>query len=555
MKIFCKALIRPVLHICLVLIGLGSFGLNATIDEIHNELESKSLTTEKLASCIYDADIATINKGFQFSVEMNHMYALAPGILGYNPSYRASLEKIGDYEGDSFNVLVDRITPQAMRFPPGTFSSFYDWETQALDEDLARKYANKSIMSAIQHQRKSNKGKLFISDYRSFLSLANKKNIQPFIILNIYSKSTDDAYSTIYRVKKQFSDPIHWELGNELSNSDYQNKSRKTPWNSEIYLKRAIDLSKYIKQKYPDDMIGVVGAELIKERGHKNVPTWIDDFLDLWAQRVIKNSKYFDAVIYHPYINILDRLIKEGGKEKNKVPGCATLSIEAKKAVTAYQWVFSAAQEVPVAYSEYTREFLPKKKLWLTEVGLLGAKKIDMINFGSTGISRAMFNIVYFAHWLKNQENLTSYMFHVLDYGRGDFSALNLDSSLNANSVSYVLLQKLLRNANKVDVQVFSPDKKMYGVGPYSEAEVSPVVVMVSSGSDGVQMLVVNFGFVKASVAALFESNKISTIGGALDFSINPGDMHTIDDMRTSVSTRKYIDIPPMSINLIEQNK
>jgi hypothetical protein len=553
---FYKVIITPALLIFVGMVwGMSAFNTNAATDENYKESNSKSLTLKKLASCIYDADVTTIDKNFQLTVDMHNLRALVPDILGYNPSYRASLEKLGDYEGDSFNHLVDRLTPQALRFPPGTFSSFYDWDTQTLDEDIARKYANKTIISAIQNQRKFNKGKLFISDYRSFLSLANKKSIQPFIILNIYSKSTDDAYSTIYRVKKQISDPIYWELGNELSNSDYQNKSRKAPWNSEIYLKRAIDLSKYIKQKYPDDMIGVVGAELIKERGHKNVPIWIDDFLGLWAQRVIKNSKYFDAVIYHPYINILDRLIKEGGEEKNKVPGCAALSIEAKKAVTAYQWAFSAAQEVPVAYSEYTLEFLPKKKVWLTEVGLLGAKKIDMIDFRSTGISRAMFNIVYFAHWLKNQSNLTSYMFHVLDYGRGDFSALNLDSSLNANSVSYILLQQLLRNANKVDVQVFSPDKKMYGAGPYSKSEVSPVVAMVSSGSDGVRMLVVNFGFIKASVAAPFESNKISTIGGALDASINPGEMYTIDDMRKSVSTSKYIDIHPMSINLIEQNK
>ena len=553
---FYKVIITPALLIFVGMIwGISSFNTNAATDENHKESNGNSLTLKKLASCIYGVDITTIDKSFKLTVDMHSLRALVQDILGYNPSYRASLEKLGDYEGDSFNVLVDRLTPQSLRFPPGTFSSFYNWDTQTLDEDLARKYANKTIIAAIQNQRKFNKGKLFTSDYRGFLSLTNKKNIQPFIILNNYSKNTGDAYLTIHRVKKLFSGPVHWEIGNELSNSDYQSKSRRTLWNSEIYFKRAIELSKYIKQKYPADMTGVVGAELIKERGHKNVPVWINEFLDLWGQRVIEHSKNFDAVIYHPYINILDRLIKEGGKEKNKMLGCAALNTEAKKAVTAYQWVFSAAQEVPVVYSEYTRGFLPKKEIWLTEVGLLGAKKIDMIDFSSTGISRAMFNIVYFAHWLKKQSNLTSYMFHVLDYGRGDFSALNLDSSLNANSISYILLQRLLKNADKVDVQAFSANEKMYGAGPYSKAEVSPVVVMVTSGSDGVRMLVVNFGFIKASVVAPFESNKISAIGGSLDVSINPGDMYAIDDMRTSISTGKYIDIPPMSINLIEQNK
>jgi hypothetical protein len=188
----------------------------------------------------------------------------------------------------------------------------------------------------------------------------------------------------------------------------------------------------------------------------------------------------------------------------------------------------------------------------LTELGILRSGQDELLDLGPNGVAHAMFNIVYFAHWVKNLPNLRAYMFHVLDYGRHDFAALNLDKSLNANSVSFLFMQRLLGDATKISVQSFTQGARLHGVGPYRNHEISTVVALLASGPKGKRALVVNLGFSEAKIASPFESTKTTIVGGSPDSTIAPATFWSLDEIPNRTTAKRLLYLPPMSITLAE---
>ena len=294
------------------------------------------------------------------------------GMLGFNPSFIAADHKRGDFRGSSFGRLMDLFSPQALRYPPGTFASFYDWDSQTIDEPLVRRYAKKSMLKTIRDQRNRNQGNLIKSDYRSFLSLARLRKVQPFIVLNLLTRDSDEAQEVVADIKKDYKGLIDWELGNEVSNVEYLNARPGSPWNVNVYSERVAKVSGFIRESYPEDMIGIVGAELLKVRGYVHVPVWIERFLRNWAEQMSREADSYDAVIFHPYVNLIKDIIDAGIREQRSVAECTALDQESLRAVVQYLWIFSTAQEVPRAYDTNADHYYPNKQLWLTEVGLFG---------------------------------------------------------------------------------------------------------------------------------------------------------------------------------------
>ena len=510
-----------------------------------------ALTLDEFSACVaWGAGSDASSKPYQLNLSGPKRPWL--GMLGFNPSFIAADHRAGNFQGQSFGHLMDLLTPQALRFPPGTYASFYDWDTQSIDESLAREFANKAMVESARNQRKRNQGDLIKSDYHSFLSLVNERSLDPFIVLNMLTKDSDDAEQTIAKVRKKLHGPVNWELGNEVSNVEYLGAGRQSPWNVDVYTGRVGVVSEFIRNGNPQDKIGIVGAELLKERGHIHVPGWIEQFSLNWARRMSREAVNYDAVIFHPYINLVDDVIEAGMYGQRSIAECSVLDQESRRAIVQYQWVFSAAQEVPRAYDAYADFYYPNKQLWLTEVGLFGEKAVAPLNFSANGVLRALFNIVYFAHWLDKVPNLRAYMFHVLDYGIGDFAALYPDRSLNANSVSYMLLHYLLDGATDYSVQVLDQNGRLHGVGPYHANSISPIVALIALGPSGVRVLVVNLGLSVANMKSPFDAVEIRMLGGSPSSSIASDELYSLDDLPSTTTTDQVLKLPPMSLILIE---
>ncbi|MFZ5619811.1 MAG: hypothetical protein ACOY5W_02170 [Pseudomonadota bacterium] len=475
-----------------------------------------------------------------------------PGVLGFNPSFAAG-DGRGDFQGSAFSRLVGMFSPQALRYPPGTYATFYDWDSMVIDEQLAKRHANKAMLASIRHQRKRADGRLIASDYRSFLAMARARSQNPFIVLNLMTADATHARSAISKVKRQFDGTIFWELGNEVANSEYQRLRLPAPWSVETYVERVAAISRYIKDGYPGDRIGAVGADLLVERGHVRAPAAVERMSKRWAERMSNAAEFYDAVIFHPYINLVDDVINVGLLHSRSVAACSGLSRDVLRAVVQYRWIFSAAQEAPARYSVYSDIYHPGKDLWLTEIGLFGDKAKAPLDLSAYGVPRLLFNVAYFAHWVDRVPGVRAYMFHVLDYGKGEFAALNPDGSLNANSVSYLLLRYMLDHPDGLSVQAFGQDRRLEGVGPYQGSAISQIVALMSNGGRDGRALVVNLSPFQGRLAAPYPVVRIRTLGGAPSARIPPGRIRALDDIPAVMTEERVLVLPPLSISLIEQ--
>lgn len=470
------------------------------------------------------------------------------GVLGFNPSFDAGSPR-GDFRGAAFGRLVKLLKPDALRYPPGTYANFYDWNAMVIDEEQSRRFANKAMLGSIKHQRERT-GHLIKSDYRSYLALAQSLGQTPFIILNPLTQSLPAAQEVVSSVMRLVQGNVNWELGNEVTNPEYLRVRQGSPWSAETYAGWVSSMARFIRQADPGGKIGIVGADLLRERGYIDAPGAIERFLTDWATRMSAITEAYDAVIYHPYVNLLDQVVDQGIRKNRGSRACRSLDDDALRAIAQYQWVFAAAQEVPARYRAYVDARHAGKEVWLTENGLFAGNAEPPLNFGAYGIPRTLFNMAYFIHWLDRVPNLRAYMFHVLDYGKGEFAAVNPDGSLNANSLAFLFLRRMLDDPDGFSVQIPRPDARFGGVGPYRDVAIASVVALVSRTA----AVVINISPESATLALPFPSARIRSLGGAPWARIEPGEFRSLNDIpATSVRDAPVMTLPPVSVHLIER--
>ena len=486
-------------------------------------------------------------------IQWNGLKPFSKALIGYNPSYRASNEQLGNFSSSDFRKLLTLFPVYSLRFPPGTYANYYNWEEMSLDEVLVKSSKKKSMINSIDQQKEDNKGKLIKSDYKSFLKLSDDQNIWPFIILNPYLRDQSYNESIVKYVKQETKRIIHWELGNELSNTEYQYSKFDDGWNSKIYSKRISELGTYIKSKYPDDKVGVVAADLLEERGHISVPKWINEYVKSWNRDVASSKKYYDAVIFHPYINIFDKTTNETVKDMHKKTACKDLSNETKKVLAIYKWNYSSAQEVPKHYNAFIEENYSSKEVWVTEVGLLGNSEDHTLGYGVDKFMRTLFNLAYFSNWVGEVPELKTFMFHVLSYGKGSMSAIYPDGSLNANTLSYLLLNRLLEGADQISIERFNYTSNVYGSGVYSDTVIDPIIVIKAEGGETRRMLAINIGMESIPAVIPFGSAKQTVIEWNKAHTIMQGKYYRIEEISDVSTVKNQIILPPLSVVLINE--
>ncbi|MFV8816187.1 hypothetical protein [Haliea sp. E17] len=474
-------------------------------------------------------------------------------IIGFNPSFRGgNSSKPGSFTRLSYRAYLDSFPVGALRFPPGTYANYYDWDSMTLDAHLVDESPLLSMHKSIDQQKIDNSGFLIRSDYREFLSLVKDEGIQPFIILNPYLRSIEYNQQVIETIKHIYPGRIYWEMGNEISQKQYQEISPDGNWGWVSYLYKAQRLSKYIRSKYSDDRIGFVAAEPLVPRGHINVPENITNYELGWNSYLNHSEVDFDAAIFHPYINIYDKATTlEVGNLRNN-SNCHSLIDADLERMAKFKWVFSSAQHVPRQYAAYVQKYFPNKDVWISEVGLIGGKKGSVLGFGAEDPARTIFNIMYFAYWVRDVPGLRTYQVHLLANGRGLMSIMYPDSSLNSNSISFLLLNKLFYGADKFGVVELESNTAFYGSGVYSSDQIKPVVAVLSNGASR-KAIVLNLSFEEVNITLPFKEAKVLQFD-AETMNLTEGNYFKLEQVLQSGDiTNGRLQVPSLGLTYVEE--
>lgn len=238
--------------------------------------------------------------------------------------FDAATGKEADAEYNFSREALDRLGTNLVRFPGGTPSNFYNWETFAPDwvagEAIRQIHGDHvkwitTLFDAFVHNL----------DPVFFIRTIQGQGRDVIITLNTYSNTPEQIETGLKKIKAANITVRYFELGNEMYL--YQPAQEYVETSRQIALK--------VKSVYPNAKIGIVGDRNDWSGAH---PDWN-----------IPDADWFDAVIYHPY----------SGSGKN-LP-------------TEEQRIRHILFGIPEDISNFIakmRDKYPDKALWLTEWNL-----------------------------------------------------------------------------------------------------------------------------------------------------------------------------------------
>ena len=521
--------------------------ISETYADTNNKSQNHAEQVEYLSNCIFTQDTKINTKlVIDLSYGMAGKRKLTPLHLGFNPAFILYNQDI--YDDKRIDALIKTSGAKGIRFPGGTSANFFDWAAETLDEAAIESIGKKSMLNTVIEHKRINRGKLVKADFSRFEYITSKYDAYRNITLNLYTRDAGYNIKLIETIKSKISSRINWELGNELLNPQYETSYfSKFQWNHRIYLKRAMDIAKHIKEKYPQDRVGIVGGELINERRIQgNAPEKIVE-KELEWNNLIAANEYIDAVIFHPYITLADNENWQSKKLQNL--NCKKHDIEITKAALEFRWVLGQAQSVPEEYSQYVNKALPNKKIWITESGLLGKGRSEVLSWKSS-IIRTLFNLTYYISWIDKMANLDVYMFHLLGYGQGPLHSVYADGSLNSNSMSYKFIEELLDGAENVFVEKYKTKSSLMQL---KNNKVLDTIQLVGTETQkGLKFLLINLGSEPATIKLPQNNYCVRSIGGDPFLNISPGQYNNFQDIAKHRLLTNNWDIPGYSVSLIK---
>ncbi len=297
--------------------------------------------------------------------------------------------------------------------------------------------------------------------------------------------------------------------------------------------------------------MGIIGGALLNERRIQgDVSARISNKNKKWNEGVIQNSK-FDAVIFHPYVNLYDKAKWQAKRVEQLNSKCETRSKEIKKAALEYRWVFGQSQEVPKIYQALAISKFPNKKIWATEVGLIGGGHSQLLDW-RFGVPRTLFNLHNTINWLDYSDNAEVLMFHLLGKGQGSMHSIYRNGTLNANSISYNFIKEVLDGAKGIAISQFVTRDKLFGLGKNNKVIVNTLQVLSADTEKGKKILIVNVGNNAETVKFQQDGLCARYFGGSPFISVSPNQYRDITDFPlTKVRDLKWA-IPAYTVALLE---
>ncbi|MCF6355772.1 MAG: hypothetical protein L3J26_11840 [Candidatus Polarisedimenticolaceae bacterium] len=473
--------------------------------------------------------------------------------FGFNAGLGQTAGANGDYYSNNFVRLVSTQMPNTLRYPGGTVANYFNWTSEQLSEQHVVLYANKHINSLLKRLKKENNGMVPTANLASFSNLVTHQNIKPFIVLNVF-ESNDNIIKAISKVKREIKIPVYWELGNEIAYRSYQKNIKLQNgmvWGEEAYLKKVIEISKYIKNKYPLDKIGVVASEMAEWRNPKSKSTWIvESRRESWDKIISSASHYYDAVIVHPYIFAGDNFISDidvqclnntrlGRGEKYKL------------------WIMSNVSNLPSLYLKRLNKRYPGKKIWITEFGVMdpGGKNINLKLQKHTGF-RVLSSAANYISWLSEYPKVTTLLTHGLFVGYDWTHTLFPDYSFTANGIAFKFIREYLSNIDEISPVSLNGYQATRGVDSF--ADMSMQTIYSIAGHDkksGVQsFLIVNVANYELNLKLPWRANSVVTKSFEWSERIKPGDYTDLTVFNKYKVDQSDIMLPPRSINLVKSD-
>ncbi len=471
--------------------------------------------------------------------------------FGFNVELGQTAGANGDYYSDGFVRLVTMLMPGALRYPGGTTANYFNWNSEKLDERLVVSYANRHINALLKRLEKENAGKVPAADLQSFSRLITNYNIAPFVVLNVFD-AEEDIFRAIEKVKSKIKTRVYWELGNEVAYSFYRKRAKPQggrAWGEEAYLKKIIGISKYIKEKYPQDKIGVVASEMAEWR---NPAARSIEAVELrrkeWDRVVGSAGSYYDAVIVHPYIFATDAVIRD-----INVKCLHDVDLDDRSKYRL--WIVSNISNIPSLYLKRLGKRYPGKEVWITEFGVMdpGGNEIRLKLEKHTGF-RVLSSTANHVSWLAEYPKVSALLTHGLFTGYDWTHVAFPDYSYTANGIAYKFIQEYLSAVDQISQVSLDGYEMTTGVDAFTGMPVKTIysIAGYDSRSRTRSLLVVNIANRQVELQLPWRAAWLMTKSFTLDERIKPGEVKGLKSFNRVEIEQNHIMLQPRSINVIK---
>jgi len=248
----------------------------------------------------------------------------------------------------------------------------------------------------------------------------------------------------------------------------------------------------------------------------------------------------------HPYVYLPDNYLEH--LSELTIPG--NQSSDDKLPDRIMRWLFAGASYLPELYIERLAQRFPGKNIWITETGITGDTQSPD---GSGKLFRLLFNVAYFASWMRHYPAVDVYLYHGLFYGPGNNAVLyNKDYSYTANGLALALIGATLSEATHIAVPDFNASPQYAGIGPYEEHEIKSVTGIYAITTTHSRLLLANSGNEEILLRLPHKVFKAIQYGGDPQSSLYSS---PIDSLRSLLE--KQIDdgvfiLKPFSVALLE---
>lgn len=385
--------------------------------------------------------------------------------FGFNIELARTVGANSDFSHRTLNRVISALDPDALRYPGGTPANYFNWEKERIDESLVKVQANNHIKRLVKKIKNENKGGIPPLSLENYLIAAKNQGFTPFIVLNMFDSNVQ-IISAINKVKALRRDVVYWELGNEVAFKSYHKMIKMDndeQWSASIYAHKINEISKYIKNNYSQDRIGVVASEIAEWRNINAVPTKSAEiYRAQWDEALISSMKYVDAVIVHPYIL----------SQKNKLGMNANTCkgrLDDSGKLNNFLWSISNISYLPDLYLTRLEKRFPNKRIWLTEFGIIG-EKLDNIpqKIENQNGERVLLLASWYIAWLKKFPTVEVILTHGLFDGYDWAHTIYPDLSLTANGVAYKFTKDFLSGVEKISPLKLNSIEKHAGIDRYS---------------------------------------------------------------------------------------
>jgi hypothetical protein len=269
-------------------------------------------------------------------------------LLGLNSHFMGN-NKTLSYADPRIQKLLEKIKVPLMRFPGGTVSNWYNYETdmwEITDDTKTSPKMMKRLKEAIAEKRKFG--------FDEYIELAKKNGFKSTLVLNALHDSPERCVARVLDRKKKGLDFEWVELGNENYCDTQQSKKIN---NAKSYLEKCKAITEAIKKVSPETVVAVNISEAKDKK---------------WGIPISKET-FYDAVVMHPYSNA----------------GSASASFTP----VTIQSTFTAYAQLEKRLAEY-KEIYGDKPLILTEWGVLGEGKLLRNHMTALGTADMFFHII-----------------------------------------------------------------------------------------------------------------------------------------------------------------